>query len=54
MGPITDTAKHRCEHCPEPGSNFDSNGDLVCLDHYLDGTAYVEPLDYALDSGAGW
>lgn len=32
----------------------DSNGRRCCQSCYDDGTAYVEPLDYARDSGGGW
>lgn len=56
---VTDEDVKPCTYCPalidlnEDGRR-DSNGDLCCETCYADGTAYVEPLDFELDSGAGW
>lgn len=62
---VTETATEAdeitaCAYCPElidlnNGEGFrDSNGDDCCADCYWSGTAYIEPLDRELDSGAGW
>lgn len=50
--PLVETQE--CAHCSalvkiDGSERYDSNGHTVCVDDYRDGTAYVEPLDYALD-----